>query len=181
MALAVRPDAIMSSTTSSLFIQSLAAASGNPQAFAGLHVFNPVPRMRLVEIAFPPEAASETRERTRALCISPEKEAVEVPPLPGFVVNSLLFPQLFSAVDYMGRTGLAPEVIDACMQLGVGHPMGPLALLDYIGLDVSLAIGDALDCAVPERIRSLVARGATGRKAGRGLYPHGYYQLQGRT
>jgi 3-hydroxybutyryl-CoA dehydrogenase len=177
----VRPDAILSSTTSSLSVQLLEKAAGRPHAFAGFHVFNPVPKMRLVEIAFPPKVTRETPERTRALCVGLDKEPVEVPAILGFVVNCLLFPYLFSAVDYMERTGLAPEVIDSCMELSAGHPMGPVALLDYIGLDVSLAIGDALDCAVPERIRSLVAQGATGRKAGRGLYPSNHYQPCGRT
>lgn len=170
-----RADAIMTSTTSSLCIQSLASASGRPQAFAGLHVFNPVAKMRLVEIAFPTEAVPETRRRVRDLCLALDKEAIEVPVAPGFVVNSILFPFLFSAVDYMERTSLAPETIDSCMQLGAGHPMGPIALLDYIGLDVSVAIGDALGCTVPERVRVLAAEGATGKKTRRGLYPPNHY------
>jgi 3-hydroxybutyryl-CoA dehydrogenase len=171
----VREDAVITSTTSSLCVQSLAIASGRPEAFAGLHVFNPVPKMRLVEIAFPKEAERHTRERVRDLCSALDKQSVEVPAVSGFVVNSLLFPYLFSAVDYMERHDLRPEMVDACMQMGAGHPMGPIALLDYIGLDVSVAIGDALECAVPARLRSLVAEGATGKKAKRGLYPSDYY------
>lgn len=171
----VRPDAVMTSTTSSLCVQSLAAASGRPHVFAGFHVFNPVPKMRLVEIAFPAEATLDTRDRVRALCIDLDKEPVEAPAIPGFVVNSLLFPYLFSAVDYMERNGLSPEMVDRCMHLGAGHPMGPIALLDYIGLDVCVAIGEALRCEVPNRIRILVSDGATGKKVKCGLYPSSHY------
>lgn len=164
-------EAIISTTTSSLSVAQLAAASGRPQLFVGLHVFNPVAKMRLVELAFPAAASVSTRERAAALCVALDKEAVVVPDLAGFVVNRLLFPYLFSAVDLMARTGLEPQAIDACMQLGAAHPMGPIALLDYIGLDVSVAIGDAIEADVPQRLRDLCADGALGRKAGRGLYP----------
>ncbi|HEV7807432.1 MAG TPA: 3-hydroxyacyl-CoA dehydrogenase NAD-binding domain-containing protein [Solirubrobacteraceae bacterium] len=168
-------DAVLSTTTSSLSVSDLAAASGRPERFVGLHVFNPVPRMRLVELAFPAEASAETRERTAALCAALDKEPVDVPDLAGFVVNRLLFPYLFSAVDFMEQTGLAPASIDTCMQLGAAHPMGPIALLDYIGLDVSVAIGDAIAANVPQRLRDLCAEGALGRKSGRGLYPPEFY------
>jgi 3-hydroxybutyryl-CoA dehydrogenase len=165
------PDAIIGTTTSSLSVSALAAASGRPELFVGLHVFNPVAKMRLVELAYPQQASATTRERAAALCVMLGKEAVEVPDLAGFVVNRLLFPYLFSAVEFMERTGLAPQAIDACMQLGAAHPMGPIALLDYIGLDVSVAIGDAIEADVPQVLRDLCAEGALGRKAGRGLYP----------
>jgi 3-hydroxybutyryl-CoA dehydrogenase len=165
-------DAFLATTTSSLSIERLAIASGVPERFVGLHVFNPVPRMALVELAFPPEATARTRERAHALCEAWGKTAVEVPHLPGFVVNRLLFPYLFSAVELMEETGMAAEDVDACMTLGAGHPMGPLALLDYVGLDVSVAIGDAIGARVPDRLRGLVADGALGRKSGRGLYNH---------
>jgi 3-hydroxybutyryl-CoA dehydrogenase len=165
-------DAFLATTTSSLSIERLAIASGVPERFVGLHVFNPVPRMALVELAFPPEATARTRERAHALCEAWGKTAVEVPHLPGFVVNRLLFPYLFSAVELMEETGMAAEDVDACMTLGAGHPMGPLALLDYVGLDVSVAIGDAIGARVPDRLRDLVADGALGRKSGRGLYNH---------
>lgn len=165
------PHAILSTTTSSLSVSALAAASGRPQLFAGLHVFNPVAKMKLVELAFPEQASAATRERTAALCVALGKEAVEVPDLAGFVVNRLLFPYLFSAVHFMERTGLAPQAVDTCMQLGAAHPMGPIALLDYIGLDVSVAIGDAIEADVPQTLRELCAEGALGRKSGRGLYP----------
>jgi 3-hydroxybutyryl-CoA dehydrogenase len=163
---------ILATTTSSLSVQRLADASGVPERFVALHVFNPVPKMKLVELAFPAAATDATRERAHALCEALGKTAVEVPSLPGFVVNRLLFPYLFSAVSFMEETGMAPEDVDLCMTLGAGHPMGPLALLDYVGLDVSVAIGDAIGAEVPERLRTLVAEGALGRKAGRGLYNH---------
>ena len=165
------PEAVISTTTSSLSVGALAQACGRPELFAGLHVFNPVAKMRLVELAYPPQATADTRARTAALCVALDKEAVEVPDLAGFVVNRLLFPYLFSAVDFMERTGLQAQAVDTCMQLGAAHPMGPIALLDYIGLDVSVAIGDAIEADVPQRLRDLCAAGALGRKAGRGLYP----------
>jgi len=169
------PDAILSTTTSSLSVSNLASASGVPDRFVGLHVFNPVPRMKLVELAYPDEATAATRERASALCEELGKEAVDVPDMAGFVVNRLLFPYLFSAVDFMQETGLPPASIDTCMQLGAAHQMGPIALLDYIGLDVSVAIGDAIGANVPASLRELCAEGALGRKAGRGLYPPEFY------
>jgi 3-hydroxybutyryl-CoA dehydrogenase len=166
-------EALLATTTSSLSIERLADASGAPERFVGLHVFHPVARMKLVELAFPEAATQTTRERARSLCDALGKSAVEVPDLPGFVVNRLLFPYLFSAVRFLDETGMAPADVDACMMLGAGHPMGPLALLDYVGLDVAVAIGDAIGADVPERLRALVAEGALGRKSGLGLYAHG--------
>jgi 3-hydroxybutyryl-CoA dehydrogenase len=165
-------DALLATTTSSLPLGALAAATGAPERFAALHVFNPVPKMELVELAFPPEATEATRERARGLCEALGKVAIEVPDVPGFVVNRLLFPYLFGAVELREATGLEPDAIDACMTLGAGHPMGPLALLDLVGLDVAIAIGEALGLAVPDRVRALVAEGALGRKSGRGFYDH---------
>jgi 3-hydroxybutyryl-CoA dehydrogenase len=165
-------DAILASTTSSLSIAELAEASGRPDRFVGLHVFNPVPKMELVELAFPPAASERTRERARALCEALGKTAVEVPDTAGFVVNRLLFPYLFEAVRLMERTRLEPEAIDTCMRLGAGHPLGPLALLDLVGLDVSAAIGRTIGAEVPERIERMIADGALGRKAGRGFYAY---------
>lgn len=161
---------LLASTTSSLSVQQLAEASGIADRFFGLHVFNPVPKMKLVELVFPEQAGSETRSRARALAESMDKTVVEVPDTPGFVVNRLLFPALFGAVELQDRTGLAAESIDACMQLGAGHPMGPLALLDYVGLDVSEAIGDAIGVAVPQSLRDKVMAGELGKKSGRGYY-----------
>jgi 3-hydroxybutyryl-CoA dehydrogenase len=165
-------DAILATTTSSLSITELAEASGRPDRFVGLHVFNPVPKMDLVELAFPAAATAATRERAHALCEALGKTAVEVPDTPGFVVNRLLFPYLFEAVRLMERTGLEAEAIDTCMKLGAGHPLGPLALLDLVGLDVSAAIGRTIGAAVPERIEHMIADGDLGRKAGRGFYTY---------
>jgi 3-hydroxybutyryl-CoA dehydrogenase len=172
MAAVAGPDALLATTTSSLSVSDLAAASGIPERFVGLHVFNPVPKMKLVELAFAPEATEATRERALALCHDLGKTPVEVPDLPGFVVNRLLFPYLFSAVEYLEETGLEPKAIDECMTLGTGQPMGPLALLDFVGLDVSQAIGEAIGADVPQRLRALVDEGALGRKAGRGFYSY---------
>ena len=165
-------DAILATTTSSLSVTELADASGRPDRFVGLHVFNPVPKMELVELAFPAAATDATRARAYALCEALGKTAVEVPDTAGFVVNRLLFPFLFEAVRLMDRTGLEPEAIDTCMRLGAGHPLGPLALLDLVGLDVSAAIGRTIGADVPERIERMIAAGALGRKAGRGFYTY---------
>ena len=109
--------------------EALAQASGRPDRFVGLHVFNPVTKMRLVELVFPSAASAETRRRALELCETFEKVPVEVPDIPGFVVNRLLFPYLFSAVRLMEETSMPPEDVDTCMRLGAGHPMGPLELL----------------------------------------------------
>lgn len=164
--------ALLASTTSSLSVQALADASGAADRFFGLHVFNPVPKMKLVELIFPEQATEETRERARVLCQVLDKTYVEVPDLPGFVVNRLLFPALFSAAVLQEETGLQSKAIDDCMQLGAGHPMGPLALLDYIGLDVSEAIGDAIGLEVPQGLRDKVAAGKLGKKTKCGYYEY---------
>ncbi|HEY6760054.1 MAG TPA: 3-hydroxyacyl-CoA dehydrogenase family protein [Baekduia sp.] len=165
--------ALLGSTTSSLSVAALAQASGAPERFVGLHVFNPVPKMKLVELAFPPAASADTRARSVALCEGLGKTPVVVPDIPGFVVNRLLFPYLFSAVALQEETGLPPESIDTCMQLGAGHPMGPLALLDYVGLDVAQAIGEAIGSDVPPALTALVAAGKLGKKSGAGFYAYG--------
>ncbi len=165
-------EAVLATTTSSLSVTELAAASGRADRFVGLHVFNPVPKMALVELAYAPDAVEEVRERARVLCATLGKTAVEVPDIAGFVVNRLLFPYLFSAVELMEQTGLAPKAIDDCMRLGAGHPMGPLALLDYVGLDVSKAIGEAIGSTVPKTVVDLVAEGHLGKKTGRGLHDY---------
>jgi 3-hydroxybutyryl-CoA dehydrogenase len=172
LARTARDDAVLSTTTSSLSIAELAGASGRPEQFLGIHVFNPVPRMKLVELVFPDQASATTRTRARDLCEALGKTPVEVPDIPGFVVNRLLFPYLFSAVELMAKTGMAPEEIDRCMTLGASMPMGPLALLDFVGLDVAEAIGDAIGARVPPMLRSLVAREDLGRKSGRGFFEY---------
>jgi 3-hydroxybutyryl-CoA dehydrogenase len=165
-------DAILASTTSSLSVERLAQESGRPQNFVGLHVFNPVTKMKLVELIFPRAASEQTRSRALALCEAFEKTPVEVPDVPGFVVNRLLFPYLFNAVRLIEETGMAPADVDTCMKLGAGHPMGPLALLDLVGLDVSKAIGETIGQPIPARLSELVGEGALGRKSGRGFHTY---------
>ncbi len=166
------PSAILATTTSSLSVGRLASASGRPDRFVGLHVFNPVTRMKLVELVFPQAATEETRERAQALCAELEKTAVVVPDIPGFVVNRLLFPYLFSAVRFLEETHMDPADVDTCMKLGAGHPMGPLALLDLVGLDVSKAIGEEIGSPIPPMVDTLIAEGALGRKSGRGFHTY---------
>jgi 3-hydroxybutyryl-CoA dehydrogenase len=166
------PDAIVATTTSSLSVEKLALESGRPDRFVGLHVFNPVDKMQLVELVFPEIATPDTRARTDALCDALDKTVVEVPDIPGFVVNRLLFPLLFAAVELLDEHELEPEAVDACMKLGAGHPMGPLALLDFVGLDVAQAIGESIDVPVPPRVLQMVHDGKLGKKAGQGFYEY---------
>lgn len=167
------PDTILTSSTSSLSIAKLADASGRPDRFAGFHVFNPVERMKLVELVFPPAAREETRARVRALSDALGKTAVEVPDTPGFVVNRLLFPYLFDAVRLLEENALAPSDVDACMRFGAGHPLGPLALLDLVGIDVSIAIGESIGADVPERLYRMAEEGRLGRKVKAGFLEYG--------
>jgi len=171
------PDADLATTTSSLSIASLARGSGHPDRVFGLHPFNPVVRMELIELCLPDDLRAGAAERVRSWCRELGKTAIEVPDQPGFVVNRLLFPYLFDAVRLMERTGMSAADVDTCMRLGAGHPMGPLRLLDFVGLDVAQAIGESLhrdsnDPAheVPGLIVELVGEGKLGRKAGAGLY-----------
>jgi 3-hydroxybutyryl-CoA dehydrogenase len=166
------PDAVIATTTSSLSVAELADASGRPERFGALHVFNPVEKMQLVELSFPEAAAEETRRRLLELCERLGKTAVEVPDSAGFVVNRLLFPYLFDAVRMLERNSIEPEAIDTCMKLGAGHPMGPLALLDFIGLDVAVAIGESIGAEVPGRLRELIEQGKLGKKTGAGFYEY---------
>ena len=165
---------ILGTTTSSLSVQKLGEACGRPERFVGLHVFNPVPRMDLIEVAYTQNAMDVVRSRVKELVDALGKTYVEVPDTPGFVVNRLLFPMLFDAVRLLEESGgvLGPAEIDQCMKLGAGHPMGPLALLDFVGLDVSIAIGEQIGADVPERLRTMAAEGALGKKAGRGFFDY---------
>ena len=165
-------DTVLATTTSSLSVERLAEASGAPHRFVGLHVFNPVPKMNLVELVLPSRASASTRSRAAALCETLGKTAVIVPDIPGFVVNRLLFPYLFSAVHLLEETGVEPRAIDECMKLGAGHPMGPLALLDLVGLDVAEAIGGEIGASLPPMLPTMIAKGALGRKAGKGFYDY---------
>ncbi len=171
------PNADLATTTSSLSIAAIGEAAGTEKLF-GFHVFNPVPRMKLVEVCIP-DGAAAAREKALAWCAAMGKTAVEVPDQAGFVVNRLLFPYLFDAVRLVERTGMEAGEVDACMKLGAGHPMGPLALLDFVGLDVAEAIGDALysDSNEPTHkppglIAQMVGEGTLGRKSGKGFYSY---------
>ena len=171
------PQADLATTTSSLGIGEIAAAAGTPRLY-GLHVFNPVPRMQLVEVCVP-DGAAAAREKALAWCAALGKTAVEVPDQAGFVVNRLLFPYLFDAVRMVERTGMEAGEVDTCMKLGAGHPMGPLALLDFVGLDVAEAIGDALysDSNEPAHkppglMVEMVGEEKLGRKSGAGFYTY---------
>ena len=171
------PRADLATTTSSLGIGEIAATAGTPRLY-GLHLFNPVPRMQLVEVCIP-DGAAAAREKALAWCAALGKTAVEVPDQAGFVVNRLLFPYLFDAVRMVERTGMEAGEVDTCMKLGAGHPMGPLALLDFVGLDVAEAIGDALyadssDLAhkPPGLMVEMVGEQKLGRKSGAGFYSY---------
>jgi 3-hydroxybutyryl-CoA dehydrogenase len=176
---AAAPDADLATTTSSLSLDEIGSRSGHADRVFGLHPFNPVIRMELVELCLPGAAHDPIRTRARAWCESLGKTVVEVPNEPGFVVNRLLFPYLFDAVRLMEQTGMGAEDVDSCMSLGANHPMGPLALLDLIGVDVAVAIGEALYAdsgeehhRPPGRLIALVDGGKLGRKAGAGFYEY---------
>lgn len=175
----VCPDADLATTTSSLSVGELGESAGVSERFFGLHVFNPVTKMRLVELCLPPAVKPELRQRAHAFCDALGKHAVEVPDHAGFVVNRLLFPYLFDAVRLMDEVGLPPEEVDACMAMGTGQPMGPLKLLDFIGIDVAVAIGDSLHEASereyhspPDTLVRMAAEGKLGRKSGEGFYQY---------
>jgi 3-hydroxybutyryl-CoA dehydrogenase len=174
------PRADLATTTSSLSIADLANGSGHPHRLYGLHVFNPVHRMELIELCLPDGLRQGTRARALAWCRALGKTAIEVPDQPGFVVNRLLFPYLFDAVRLAERTGMESAEVDSCLELGAGHPMGPLRLLDFIGLDVAAAIGESLFAdtgeeryRAPGMIEELIGAGKIGRKSGTGFYEYG--------
>jgi 3-hydroxybutyryl-CoA dehydrogenase len=175
----IAPDADLASTTSSLSIDDLGKRAGAPERVFGLHVFNPVTRMELVEVCIPEGARDGLALRALAWCGALDKVAVEVPDSTGFVVNRLLFPYLFDAVRFMEESGLSAQAVDDCMRLGAGHPMGPLKLLDFVGLDVALAIGKSLEedaisgsHAPPKTVADMVAAGKLGKKSGEGFYSY---------
>jgi 3-hydroxybutyryl-CoA dehydrogenase len=135
--------------------------------------------MELIELCLPDGLRDGVADRARAWCAALSKTPVEVPDQPGFVVNRLLFPYLFDAVRVMERTGMPAADVDACMQLGAGHPMGPLRLLDFVGLDVAAAIGQSLfddtgedRYRAPGLIEELIGAGKLGRKSGAGFYTY---------
>jgi len=174
-----RPDAIFATNTSSLSVTRLAAFSGRPERFIGLHFFNPVPAMALVEIvrglATSDETASFASEFARQL----GKEPIPTRDMPGFVVNRVLMPMMNEAARALEQGVASAEQIDACMKLGCNHPMGPLALADLVGLDVVAAILDSLHAEFGEshyrtcmEIRRRVEAGWLGRKSGRGFFAY---------
>ena len=172
-------DADLATTTSSLLLDELGSQSGHAERVFGLHPFNPVVKMELIELCMPHAADDQIRPRARAWCEAIGKTVVEVPNEPGFVVNRLLFPYLFDAVRLMEQTGMEAEDVDRCMTLGANYPMGPLALLDLIGVDVAVAIGEALHAdsgedhhRPPGRLIALVDKGKLGRKSGAGFYEY---------
>jgi 3-hydroxybutyryl-CoA dehydrogenase len=175
----VRGDAILATNTSSISITNLAAATGRAERFVGLHFFNPVPMMALVEVVRGLRTDDATVEAACALAKRLGKTPVVVKDSPGFVVNRLLTPMLNEAVLAYAEGVAAARDIDEAMKLGCNHPVGPLALCDLIGLDVVLAIMEVLrrDLNDPkyqpaQLLKDMVAAGDLGRKSGRGFYTY---------
>jgi 3-hydroxybutyryl-CoA dehydrogenase len=169
--------AIFASNTSSLSITVMAAATGRPDRMVGLHFFNPVPLMPLVEVIRGVATSPATFEAAVAFARSLGKETVVARDTAGFVVNRLLVPYLLDAVRAVEQGVGSVAGIDTAMRLGCGHPMGPLALLDFVGLDTALRIGEILfeefresRMAPPPLLRRMVAAGLVGKKGGRGFY-----------
>lgn len=146
------PESDVATTTSSLGVAALGERSQISNRLFGLHVFHPVTRMELVELCLPSELRSGTADRARAFCEGLGKSAVVVPDQAGFIVNRLLFPYLFDAVRTLEGTEMEAAEVDACMTLGAGHPMGPLKLLDFIGIDIAVAIGHSLHAETGEAV-----------------------------
>lgn len=173
------PNTIFASNTSSLTISSMADSTSRADRFVGLHFFNPVPVMPLVEVVRTGTTSRETLERAFAFARALGKEPVASVDRPGFIVNLLLVPFLMDAVRALERGTATTPDIDRAMQLGCGHPMGPLSLLDFIGLDTVVRIGDIMLDAyredrygAPPLLRRMVAAGHHGKKSGRGFYDY---------
>jgi 3-hydroxybutyryl-CoA dehydrogenase len=171
--------AIFASNTSSLCITELAAASRRPDRFVGLHFFNPVPLMKLVEVVRALTTSEASYAAVLAFARSLGKEAITAPDRPGFIVNRLLLPYLLDAVRAHEQGLGTVEDIDAGMKLGCGHPMGPFELLDLVGLDTTFHIANIMfeefrepAFAPPPLLKRMVLAGRTGRKAGQGFYKY---------
>jgi 3-hydroxybutyryl-CoA dehydrogenase len=175
----LRPEAILATNTSSISVTTLAAASGRPDRFIGMHFMNPVPVMSLVEVIRALQTSDATLDTTMRLCEKLGKRPVAVKDSPGFVSNRVLMP-LINEAAYCVMEGVASaESVDAVMKLGMSHPMGPLELADLIGLDVCLDILDVLyrdfrdtKFAACPLLRTMVRAGRLGKKSGRGFYTY---------
>jgi len=173
------PGTIFASNTSSIPIGSMAAVTRRPDRFVGLHFFNPVPLMPLVEVVRPAAASRETFERSLAFARSLGKETVVAKDAPGFIVNLLLVPYLLDAVRAL-ENGVGTVVdIDTAMRLGCGYPMGPFTLLDVVGIDTVVRISEIMHAEyqdprywAPALIRRMAAAGRHGRKSGKGFYDY---------
>jgi 3-hydroxybutyryl-CoA dehydrogenase len=177
---ALKPDAVLASNTSSLSITEIAATTTRPDRVLGLHFFNPVPLMKLVEIIRALPTSDAAFDRAKGFVEQIGKTAVVCKDTPGFVVNRLLVPYLLDAVRLL-ESGIATrEDIDNGMKLGCGYPMGPLTLLDFVGLDTTYYIANIMfeefrqpQFAPPPLLKRMVLAGYMGRKSGRGFYEYG--------
>jgi 3-hydroxybutyryl-CoA dehydrogenase len=170
-------DTVIATNTSSISITQLAAATRRPERFIGMHFFNPVPMMALVEIIRGLATSDATHDAVKALAIALGKSPITVKNAPGFVVNRILIPMINEALFVLSEGLATAEDIDAGMKLGCNHPIGPLALADMIGLDVCLAVMEVYVQQYADSkyrpcplLKELVAAGWLGRKTGRGVY-----------
>lgn len=175
----VKPGGILASNTSSIPITSLATASGRPERFIGMHFMNPVPLMQLVEVIRGYSTSDETAQKVTEAAQAMGKTPVECNDFPGFVSNRILMPMLNEAIQCVMEGVAEPEAIDGIMKLGMNHPMGPLTLADFIGLDTCLAIMEVLHQGLGDDkyrpsplLRKMVQAGLLGRKSGRGFYSY---------